>query len=122
MIRQLTYDAGFKFEGDTYRLNGGYFIVSVTSLPELQSAALEACKDSLRSLLGQGGISEGNVDAAKRSLYNRLARDSASTQYLVGQLLMADVSSNIDIEAVTVEVHIIVCVRHKFHVFLCTDA
>lgn len=78
------------------RLSGGYFVVSVTALPSLLDEAIEACHDSLDSLIYTNdtkalpkfrGISDENVKSARISVKSKLIRDAASTQHFAEELL-----------------------------------
>lgn len=78
--RRLTYDASFQFEGRDIR-RGGYFVVSVTSPPATVQAAVGACKEALRSLLGPFGVLGDSLQAAKRSIQQRVATESLTNLF-----------------------------------------
>ena len=97
MVRQLTYDADFKFNFESGRLNRDYFTVAVTSLPSLLPLAIRACKDALESLLtvnGGGspyGVSSDDVRSAKNAVLSRIRQQNDSTLFWASKLLESEV-------------------------------
>jgi Peptidase M16 inactive domain len=83
--RRLTYDASFNLRGSD-AINGGWYLVSVTSSPPQVQAAVAACKDALASLRGQFGVQADSVESCKRTLINRAKNDRATNDYWVNSL------------------------------------
>lgn len=83
--RQLTYDADFKFQFGSDSINGSYYIVSVTSLPQLLPQAVNACKAALSSICTSAGVSTESMQTAKRSVLGQLQADKQSIQFWVEQ-------------------------------------
>jgi predicted Zn-dependent peptidase len=83
--RRLTYDASFQLRGAS-SVNGGWYLVSVTSSPSQVHEAVEACRDAMHSLKGTFGVKSDGVNAAKRTLLNRFRNDMASNKFWVESL------------------------------------
>ena len=83
--RRLTYDASFNLKGTELRA-GGWWLVAVTSSPAQVEEALEACRDSLRSLLGPAGVSSDSVQSAKRTLASRFRAESGTNKFWIEHL------------------------------------
>lgn len=78
--KQLTYDANFSLTGFE-RMNGGWFLVTVTASKEKAQAALEACKETLEALKTSNPISPDNLESAKRVVLNRHEGELRTSQY-----------------------------------------
>eukprot|EP00612_Vaucheria_litorea_P006165 CAMPEP_0171474386 /NCGR_PEP_ID=MMETSP0946-20130122/2397_1 /TAXON_ID=109269 /ORGANISM="Vaucheria litorea, Strain CCMP2940" /LENGTH=1090 /DNA_ID=CAMNT_0012004313 /DNA_START=171 /DNA_END=3444 /DNA_ORIENTATION=+ len=77
---RLTYDANFHFLGFE-RMQGSWYLITVTANPSKAEAALEACKDTLMKLSTTSPISYDNVENAKRVVLNRHENDERTNQY-----------------------------------------
>jgi len=78
--KQLTYDANFSLTGFE-RMNGGWFLVTVTASKEKAQAALEACKETLEAMQTSNPISPDNLESAKRVVLNRHEGELRTSQY-----------------------------------------
>lgn len=83
--RRLTYDASFQLKGSN-GINGGWYMVSVTSSPSQVEKAVEACRDSLRSLTGPFGVMGDSVQAAKRTIINKFRAEMVTNKFWVDSL------------------------------------
>ena len=83
--KQLTYDANFHFS-DHERLNGGWYLVSVTASPANAERALEACRETLQGLDGPQPATPDNLEAARRVVINRHVAELNSNKYWCEQL------------------------------------
>ena len=61
-------------------------MVSVTSSPTQVQQAVEACRDSLRSLSGPFGIMGDSVQAAKRTIINKFRAEMVTNKFWVDSL------------------------------------
>ena len=91
--RQLTYDATFMFQGFE-RINGGMYMVSVTTSPEQAQQAVQACKEALNSLTVPFGITSESIQAAKRTLLNNYEADITTNKYWVEVLARTQLDAN----------------------------
>eukprot|EP01035_Chromulina_nebulosa_P019847 gene19847-25796_t len=80
--RRLTYDASFQLKGHE-GVDGGWYLVSVTSSPSQVNEAVRACKEALNSLRGPFGVMGDAVQSAKRTLLNRYRNDLMTNKYWV---------------------------------------
>lgn len=78
--RQLTYDANFSLT-NFERLDGGWFLVTVTASKEKAQAALEACKETLHALRTSYKVTADNLESAKRVVINRHEQELRSSKY-----------------------------------------
>ena len=83
--RRLTYDASFQLMGADI-IQGGYYLVSVTSSPSQVQQAVSACKESLQSLKGTFGVMSDSVQSAKRTLLTRFRTEAATNKFWVEKL------------------------------------
>lgn len=83
--RRLTYDASFQLHGHE-AIQGGYYLVAVTSSPQQVPAAVQACKEALESLRGTFGVMGDSVQSAKRSILNRFRGESLTNKFWVENL------------------------------------
>ena len=83
--RRLTYDASFQLKGGP-SINGGWYLVSVTSNPSQVKVATEACRDALLSLAGPFGILGDSVQAAKRTHLQRFRAEMVGNKFWVENL------------------------------------
>lgn len=90
--RRLTYDASFQLHGHD-SLNGGYYLVSVTSSPRQVQEAVIACKEALASLQGPFGVLGDSVQSAKRSILNRFRGEAQTNKFWVEALSGTQVES-----------------------------
>ena len=90
--RQLTYDASFQLMG-LDSVDGGWFLISVTSSPSQVQEAVEACGQALNSLKGTFGIMSDSVESAKRTLLNRFRGEALSNRFWVDKLCGTQIES-----------------------------
>ena len=83
--RRLTYDASFQLHGHE-SIQGGHYLVSVTSSPAQVGAAVQACKEALDSLRGTFGVMGDSVQSAKRTILNRFRVESMTNKFWVENL------------------------------------
>ncbi len=78
----LTYDANFNIT-PLDRLQGSWYLMTVTANPKKAEAALQACKGALCDLSSSRPMSFDNVEGAKRVLINRHESGTRTLQYWV---------------------------------------
>lgn len=81
--RQLTYDANFHLQ-DFDAVQGGWYLVSVTSSPSQVLAALQACQEALISLTTDMSVEA--MQSAKRTIINRFKVESQTNKFWVEKL------------------------------------
>ena len=83
---QLTYDANFNlmpFE----KLDGAWYLVTVTSSPVNAKKALLACRQTLKNMRdGSSPITRDNLESARRVVINKHSNELASNRYWCEQL------------------------------------
>ncbi|KAH8055179.1 M16 peptidase-like protein [Aureococcus anophagefferens] len=82
--KQLTYDANFHFS-DHERLNGGWYLVSVTASPANAERALEACRETLQGLDGPQPAAR-TTSRPRGVVINRHVAELNSNKYWCEQL------------------------------------
>jgi len=80
--RKLTYDASFTLLGFD-AVQGGLYLVSVTTSPDQAEAAVQACRDALASLADPFGIMSEAILAARRSLETSHELEVSTNRYWV---------------------------------------
>ena len=68
--KRLTYDANFHLTGFE-RIQGGWYLVTVTAKPEQAQAALDACKETLQAARTWDPITENNLQSAAYELVSK---------------------------------------------------
>ncbi len=80
--KRLTYDANFHIT-PLDRLQGSWYLMTVTANPSKAEAALQACKDTLCDMSSSRPVTFDNVESAKRVLINRHENGTRTLQYWV---------------------------------------
>ncbi len=80
--KRLTYDANFHISPFD-RLQGSWYLMTVTANPSNAEAALQACKDTLHEMSTIRPVTFDNVESAKRVLINRHESGTRTLQYWV---------------------------------------
>ncbi|CAM9642158.1 unnamed protein product [Chrysoparadoxa australica] len=78
--KRLTYDAHFHLTSFE-RLQGSWYLITVTANPENAEAAKEACMECLADVCGSLPITHDNAESAKRVLINRHETSLRTNQY-----------------------------------------
>ncbi|CAN0171830.1 unnamed protein product, partial [Discosporangium mesarthrocarpum] len=63
------------------RLQGSWYLITVTANPDKVDEAIKACQDTIRAMSGALPVTADNIESAKRVLINRHENDLRTNMY-----------------------------------------